>query len=740
MNDMKIFCLKGLFIVLAILGLSACRKKAFDDFYGRPQSLAAPIYQRLQAKGNFTSLLACIDKAGYKEILGGAGYYTMFAPNDDAFKKFFTQRGITDVNQLDSGTCRKIVTFALVYNAFPVARLSDYQSNTGWVTNAGFRRRTANYTGFYKDSTQPSQPLMALGANRNPGFILGDNNNKYITCFMSNYMSAQKLGATDYNFFYPSSTYSGMNVGPAKIVNADIVAENGYIHETDQVVMPFASLDQYLASNPQYSEFKKILDKYLVSFILNPDASNKYKLITGLNDNVYIKTYPGGLAFSPNNENYLKLQDNDGQAGSYTLMIPRNDVLLSYINTVLLEKYTSLDVIPAQVIIDFINAHMWTSTVWPSLFANSNNFQGEAPTFANSNVIDKQVCSNGFFYGLDKVQEANVFRTVYGRAYLDPSYLLMTRALDQNFRYIITIPSIKYTVLMMSDQVLKARGFDYSTTQSAWTYTAPGSTSTVVGNTARDMLQRILAQHIIKTPNGELDNLSSSGIIQTLNGEYIKWNAGTFSSAGTNDANYVVTAGASKTSFNGRVYYANDLLSYSTTTLGNYIKKLGTTPSTAASPFGNFYQYLSNASIFNAGTGDITGVMLGNFYTALIPNNAAILQAVKDGYLPGTVVGTTVTPNFAPTAFSDKVLVNNFILYHLMAKNTVVPGDGKSGTFETLYKNTLGDPGTVVVTNPGSTAMSLRDSKGRTANLIMANSLNLADRCVIHLMDNYLKY
>jgi uncharacterized surface protein with fasciclin (FAS1) repeats len=737
---MKTFLPKAFFIVMAIICITACRKKAFDEFYGRPDSLAAPIYQQLQGKGNFISLLACIDKAGYKDILSGAGYYTMFAPNDDAFKKFFTTRGITGISQLDSGTCNKIITFALVYNAFTVARLSDYQANAGWVSNTSFKRRTANYTGFYNDTPLAAQPLKALGANRNPGFVLGDNNNKYVTYFMTPYMTAQGLSATDYNFFYPASTYTGSNVGPAKVVTADIVAENGYIHETDQVLLPFASLDQYLASNSQYSEFKKLLDKYIVSFILNPDASNKYKLITGLTDNIYIKSFNGGLAFSPNNENYLKIQDNDGQSDGYTLMIPKNDVLLTYINTVLLEKYTSLDLVPTQVIIDFINAHMWTNTVWPSRFANSNNFQGESPTFTNANVIDKQICSNGFFYGLNKVQDANVFRTVYGRAYLDPAYLLMTRALDQNFRYIISIPTVKYTVLMMTDQAMKAKGFDYSTAQSAWTYTAPGTTATVVGNTARDMLQRILAQHIIKTPNGELDNLAGSGIIETLNGEYIKWNAGTFSSAGTIDSNYVVTAGSTKTSFNGRVYYANNLLNFSTNTLGNNIKKLGTTPSAATSPFNNFYQYLANASIFNATTGDITGVLLGNFHTAFIPNNAAILQAVKDGYLPGTVVGSTVTPNYAPTVFADKALVNSFILYHLMVKTTTVPGDGKNGTFETLYKNPLGDPGTVTVTNTGSTQMSVKDNKGRVANVVIANSNNLADRCVIHLMDNYLKY
>jgi uncharacterized surface protein with fasciclin (FAS1) repeats len=737
---MKTVSTKILLIILAVISLTACRKKAFDEFYGRPETLADPIYQQLQQKGNFIQLLACIDKAGYKATLSGAGYYTMFAANDAAFQKFYTDRGISGIDQLDSVTCNKIVTFSLVYNAFSSARLSDYQASSGWVLNNGFKRRTANYTGFYNDTTYARQPVKSLGSNRNPGFVLGDNNNKYITYFTNNYMVAKGLTPSDYNFFYPGSTYTGFNVGAAKVVTPDIVAENGFIHETDQVILPFASLDQYLASNPQYSEFKKLFDKYLVAFVVNADATNKYKLITGMSDNIFIKLYNGGLAFSPNNENYVRLQDNDGQADGYTLMIPKNDVVLNYINTVLLEKYASLDVVPQQVIIDFLNAHMWTTTVWPSRFANSNNSQGESPTFNNSNVVDKQICSNGFFYGTNKVQEANVFRTVYGRAYLDPNYLLMTRALDQNYRYIVTIPNLKYTVIMMSDQALRARGFDYSIAQSAWTYTVPGTSTTTVGNVPRDMLQRILAQHIVKTPNGELNDLTGSGIIETLNGEYIKWNAGTFISAGTIDSGFVVSPSSNKASYNGMVYYADKILINSTTTLGNNIKKLGTFPTQATSPFNSFYQYLSNSSIFNPATGDITGVLLGNFHTAFIPNNAAVLQAVVDGYLPGTVVGTVVTPNFIPTLFADKIKVNNFILYHLMVKNTIVPGDGKSGNFETLYKNALGDAGTLSITNMGSSALSVRDNNSRTANVIMSSSNNLADRCIIHLVDNYLKY
>ncbi len=722
--------------MLAVLPLALvnCRKKAFDDYYGAPSNLQPPIYQQLTALGNFKSLLAVIDKGGYKNILNGAGSFTMFAPDDAAFQKFFTSRGISGIDQVDSNTAKQIVTFSLVYNAFLKARLSDYQSNAGWVTSQAFRRRTANYRGFYQDTGYLGQAYTALASNRNNSFVFGDNNNKYTTYFIDNYFSARGLTASDYNYFYPNATYGGFNVADAAVVKSDIVAQNGYIDEIDKVVLPQPTIDQYLASNPQYSEFKKLFDKYMVSFVLNTNASNNYNLVTGKTANVYIKTFNPGLAFSPNNENFMKFQDNDGQTGSYTMFVPRNDVLDAYINSVLLENYPSLDVLPTQIIIDFINAHMWQNSVWPSKFNTYNNVQGEPARFNPSvDVIDKQVLSNGFFYGTSKVQQANIFSTVYGRAYLDPKYLIMTRALDFNYRYIITIPTLRYTMIMMPDSLLRAYGFDWSVSHNDWQYTTPGTTTVTYGATARDMLQRILATHIVPTPNNELDNISGSGIIETAGGEYIKYNAGTFVSAGDQDSGYVVTTNGTKTSVNGRVYYANKLLYYSTTPLASSIIKLGT-PTT--SPFNSFYQFLKNATIYNATNNSILGVSLGVLYTAFIPNNTAIQAAVTAGLLPKTSTGA---PNFAPTVQSDKDLVNNFILYHLLNKTTVVPDGRKTGSYETVYKKLSGDAGQVTISSaPGS--MQITDNYGRVANVILASSNNLADRCVIHLIDNYLQY
>ncbi len=722
--------------LLSIVG-TGCKKKAFDEFYGRPDTLAQPIYQVLQQKGNFNTLLACIDKAGYKNILGASGYWTMFAPNDAAFQKFFAEQGISGIDKLDSATAQGIVTYALAYNAFTKARLNDYQANTGWIPNNSFRRRTANYNSFYDDTTKTGTVVKALGSNRNNSFVNNDNNNKYISYFTDVYFTAKSLPTSDYTYFYPNSSFSGFNVMDAAVLKSDYVAENGYIHEIDKVILPAKSIDQHLKTTAQYTEFKKLLDKYIVSFVSNADATNRYKLLTGKNDPVFIKQFAPTTAFSPNNENFLKAQDNDGQSNAFTMIAPNNTATLNYIQNVLLERYSSLDALPTQIIQDFVNAHMWQTAMWPSKFAVTNNAQGEAPTInSTSDIIEKKVLSNGFFYGSNKVQEPNVFRTVYGRAYLDPANLLMTRALDQNYRFSVTIPSIKYVMIMMSDAVLKRRGYDFSTVANAWTYTTPGTSTTTTGNVPRDNLQRILGTHIIPITTGELDNITGTGIIETASGDYIKWNNGAFSSAGSQDSAYTVNTSSTKTSFNGRVYYADNLLTFSVRNFGLNLLTLGGT-SAATSQFFNFVSYLRNATIFTVASGAILGVQPGVFYTSFVPNNAAIVQAVKDGLLPGTVA--TGVPNFAPTLQADRDKVNNFILNHILNKITVVPDGKKTGTFETLFKNVSGDAGQVSITS-ALNSMQIKDNFNRTSNVVIANSNNLADRCVIHLIDNYIRY
>jgi uncharacterized surface protein with fasciclin (FAS1) repeats len=50
-------------------------------------SAAESLIEHVEGTGEFTILLEALETAGLKEVLNGAGPYTLFAPNDAAFNK-----------------------------------------------------------------------------------------------------------------------------------------------------------------------------------------------------------------------------------------------------------------------------------------------------------------------------------------------------------------------------------------------------------------------------------------------------------------------------------------------------------------------------------------------------------------------------------------------------------------------------------------------------------------------------
>jgi uncharacterized surface protein with fasciclin (FAS1) repeats len=636
----------------------------------------------------------------------------------------------------------------LVYNGFNEDRLDDYQSNVGWLENNAFKRRTAYYTGFYKDTTFAGQPVVAIGANRNgntAGYVSSDNNNKYIPFFTNDYFSLRGLSASDYSYFYPNTNFSGFNVVNAKVTQKDIAAENGVIHIIDHVVTPLLNLEQYLRSKPEYSEFRNLLEKYMVLFSQNTDATHRYQVLTGSSDNVYVKMYSGLLGFSPNNENYFKLQDNDAQQNGWTLFAPRNDSLLSYLNKISAEGYGSIDKMPSQVIADLINSHMWQATLWPSKFSSTFNYLGE-PSHLNSttDVFDRKILSNGFFYGTNKVNEPNAFSTVYGKAYLNPKQSVMTKLMEGDTKTIVTNPNAKFVMFMMPDAVLANRGYTYNVGLNTWSYNG------VAADSNRLSLLRILNTDIVDDSKGELDKLlnmspSDSGTVVTFGGEYIKFKYNSTSplhaqiiSVGTQEKNLTVLVDSIKTAKNGFVVYLNNLLYFSYLNPGAEMEVLGTP---ASSEYNYFWNYLKNSAVYDAPTKTINLFQAGSFYTIFAPNNNAIKQAIKDGLLPGTVSGTTVTPTFNPGTTQDRSLVESFLRYHILDKYAII-GDGKNDTnkgLPTFLKNANGDPYTVKVQSVNG-VLQLTDNVGRTANSVLNQSNQLANRTMIHLLDNYLKY
>lgn len=739
---------RNVFFLTAVFFLFSC-KKNFDEYYERPSSLEPPIYQQLQARGNFKNLVAAIDKAGYKDILSAAGYWTFFAPHDSAFGVYFKEKNISGIDQLDAAACRKIVTYSLVYNAYKKDRIDDFQNNTGWVVNQAFKRRTAAYTGVYDGKDKTGNPIKVISSNRNNnGFIYyadADNNNKHIPIIVDGFMNAKGLTAADYNYFYANTPYTGFNVVDAVVTEKDIAAENGVIHVVNRVITSLPSLDEYLDSNPAYSEFKKLFDEMLVDYIPNALATQKYQALNPGAGQIYTKVFNAALAFSPNNENFLKLVDNDGQSNSYSMFVPTNDVLKDYLNNVLMEHYPSkrIEDLPRNIIFDFVNAHMWQSAVWPSKFRTTFNFLGEDARFdAASDVVDKKMLSNGIFYGTKKVQEANVFSSVFGKAYLDPKYSMMTSLLGQELKFTISNIRQKYTLFLVSNKALNDSGYYADPTVSnipneQWRYTPPGGGTSLTGSSALVRLLRMLNLHVI--PQREVTNLSASGAAQTNGGEYITFINNRVQGAGNADFSKPAIVDSVKTAKNGTVYYIDRPLIHSNFSIGTYLRRLG---ASTTSEFNYFWRYVSSTDLYNTANDEFNaGPATGSFFTFFVPNKAAIERAIRAGLLPGTFTATTVTPKFTGYTPAEIDKVKKFVLYHILKKAIGTDGQ-ESGSFETTFKNRNGEPGNLFVNNSTGTSMTLTDMNNRQAAVIMGASTSnqLGNRLVIHLINDYLKY
>jgi uncharacterized surface protein with fasciclin (FAS1) repeats len=550
-------------------------------------------------------------------------------------------------------------------------------------------------------------------------------------------MSQRGLGKEDYYAFYPSSTYSGLNVGPANIVNdrSNMVAENGYIHVVDKVLFPEKSIDQYLTGNANYSTFKSILD-FFATYNYSADITRKNEVLTGERDSVFIKGYTGiGLAL--NNENYAKEDPNDAQTNNFSITAPNNQAINDYAKRVLLKYYPSgttlkdLFYTNPTVLTEFINSHLYNAQVWPSQFSQAQNFVGELPKITTANVKETKLLSNGAFYGTDACQQANVFHSVYGNVLLDPKYSFMRRALERmSMNLTLKIPTIRYMLILVSDQKLYEMGFDYDAYNTSDPIRFNG------GNGTPEM-REVLMAHIIPLGNDPLPDLSGKGILESYAGEYVKFNQMKMSSSGTLNGptetqqiriDSISIGNNLSGPLNGVAVYLNGGLSSSNTNIGFFLKNIGADQ--ASSPFNSFYKYLIASTLYSVTDGVVKGIELGLNYTMLIPNNEAIASAVANNDLP------TAT---APTAQADIDKVTRFIQYHI-ARNSFAIDGKKTGYFQSLCKDIDGNAQSLQVVLNQVNRLQLKDNKNRVIETDVPQSNQLGQRVMVHLINGYLNH
>jgi hypothetical protein len=248
---------------------------------------------------------------------------------------------------------------------------------------------------------------------------------------------------------------------------------------------------------------------------------------------------------------------------------------------------------------------------------------------------------------------------------------------------------------------------------------------------------RLINQHVVPSPKTELEDLTGAGVTRTYGSEFIRWDGNKIAASGNLDSNYYANVSEYKKASNGTVFYIDKLLTYTDINVGKHIEKLG---ADVASPYNYYWQYLSNSPNYNKTTGAIPGLGAGVFYTIYAPTNAAILQAVQDGLLPGTLVGGNLVPLFKPTVPAQIEQVNKFLQFHIINKTALATDGEGSGAYQTFLINSNAEPTTIFVNNVTANVMTVTDMEGRVSTVSLNQSNYLSNRVVIHLLDNYLKY
>ncbi len=721
----------ALFQLLVLL--LSCTDKADDPYFARPDSLASPIYQRLEEKGDFSLFLKCIDKSGYADVLKRAGYYTLFAPTDEAVTAYLTKNSLGSVDEIDSATCKKIVGYSLIFTAYQYENIDDAHATGGdYLYNRAFRRKSTLYKGVYEGTSLNLGEIKVVDINwvadedvvASGGILIlasDDNSYKYIPVFTKDFMSRAGLTDFDYNYFFPEVNLSDFNVADASVVDSNIMAENGYIHSIDKVVEPLINLEEMLEGKEEYSMFKNILDKYLVNYNLAPDdyVSN-YNNYTGNTDPIYVKGYPY-LKFAPNTETMDPLTSvPQDQYNSMTMFVPNNEAVQKFFDEKFLTYYGSLDYMSQALISDFINSHLYTSTVWPSRFELAET------KFTDEDIIEANMASNGLFYGTKRVQESDDFFTVYGEINLNPSYSLFLQALkDNDLQYVIKNSNIDYTVFMVPDSVMTAIGFEYDAARSSWSFEPDPMFESAAASPSASLL-RFLKLHIVY--NTDITDFSELGMIKTYGDEYIKYEDGQLTSSGNGDIGTSATpTDQDLVPNNGTTYkFTDNPLMFSTKSPMEHLEDLG-------------YKYFTdfikgNADLYDTDTRTLRDLNGGVPNTIFALSNTTIRNAIKAGDLPRST---------SPGSTEEQTMVKNFFRYHMVVGTSIANGirdvnKSTVGTFPTAYKDIDGKTYLDVVRADTLGNLSVLDRSGALVPLDVTKSNILSNRVTIHELTTYL--
>lgn len=444
--------------ILLLLGIlfnlfAGCEKFSSQDKYKRPDWLPGKLYTAVSIQKNLSLFAECLRLTGLDTIIDVSGSWTVFAPTDEAMRQYLSENKYSTVSGIPKEELEKITKFHIIQNPWSLEQLKILGSN-GWRTKSD---STSNSFA-YKHETilkNPDEKYWIKRANKKELIVTDStiangykmvftSSRKFVPIFYDEYFAVNGLNSEDYNFYF-NRVFEPGNVyyAGAKIIQADIFAENGFVHIIDRVVTPLLNAKEQLEKEMPGESYKLFLDMiylYYPKFVLNMIATNSQPGVRlgAIVDTLWDIDY-ARLAFNLQKERFDNI--NQTVVKHNGLIAPTDDTFRDFIDGVLTIKsgfphWNDYKTLPADIV-DIIVAQNFKSTpIYPSTSQYKKIFIGASRYHQNEeDIIRKDFGSNCTFIGLGSYIPDRVFTSVTGPVFCRPIFSIFRRAMVYSGAY-----------------------------------------------------------------------------------------------------------------------------------------------------------------------------------------------------------------------------------------------------------------------------------------------------------------
>ncbi len=303
-------CSKGLCTMLLLGSLYACKDDyKWDDT--TPGYLNSSIYDYLKSNGNYTNYVKLIDDLDYAEVLDKTGSKTLFVADDNAFADFYANNawGAKSYDQLTTSQKKLLLNSSMLNNAYLLEMMS---STTGPNPGQCLRRESSStvldsvphFNADELPTTYNESDKDYWKRFRTPEkggiYMALDNTSPMMTHFLATQM--RNKGITDNDFKVIMGVERDKNdayVYDCKVVEGDIVCQNGYINRLDKVLITPQNMAEVIRTNDRTQVFSHMLDRFSAPFY-NAALTASYRLLYGNQvDSVFEKRYFNTQTYRP---------------------------------------------------------------------------------------------------------------------------------------------------------------------------------------------------------------------------------------------------------------------------------------------------------------------------------------------------------------------------------------------------------------------------------------------------------